>query len=392
MLSHEAVQSTTLFLSLQNNTELDLRDTRGKIHNLPIVLVGLILGLLRKRDGNLSSIHRAMKNTHEDLMKVLKDRYDIDYQKVISRSHLPILLKKVCSETFSSLIFNQFGVVLTAEEKTWFAMDGKELRGTIQPGHTRGEAIVQAIGHKDKRAFCQGYYNGSKESEQPVVQELLRKKSLASQGITIDALHFNPTTLSYIAQHGGSYVVSLKGNQEEISKDMAAFIKVENADFFYKKEEKGHGREECRIYYCKSVKNEYFDKRWNDSNITTVIMVKRTRYIKSEQKYSEEISYYITNEKISSQAEAEAIFQHIRGHWSVEVNNHIRDVSFKEDDFQTKFKLVARPFTLCRTLIINILQSQNIKNMVAIIDGFIDKFSLSIQFLIDVKVRLYRKR
>ena len=280
MLSHEAVQSTTLFLSLQNNTELDLRDTRGKIHNLPIVLVGVILGLLRKRDGNLSSIHRAMKNTHEDLMKVLKDRYDIDYQKVISRSHLPILLKKLCSETYSSLIFNQFGVVLTAEEKTWFAMDGKELRGTIQPGHTRGEAIVQAIGHKDKRAFCQGYYNGSKESEQPVIQELLRKKSLASQGITIDALHFNPTTLSYIAQHGGSYVVSLKGNQEEISKDMAAFIKVENADFFYKKEEKEHGREECRIYYCKSVKNEHFDKRWNGANITTVIMVKRTRYIK----------------------------------------------------------------------------------------------------------------
>ena len=43
MLSHEVVQSTTLFLSLQNNNELDLRDTRGKIHNLPIVLLGVIL-------------------------------------------------------------------------------------------------------------------------------------------------------------------------------------------------------------------------------------------------------------------------------------------------------------------------------------------------------------
>ena len=39
MLLNETIQSTTLFVTLQNNNELELRDMRGKIHNLSIVLV-----------------------------------------------------------------------------------------------------------------------------------------------------------------------------------------------------------------------------------------------------------------------------------------------------------------------------------------------------------------
>ena len=92
--------------------------------------MGVMVSLFRNRDGNLSSMHRSMTNMHNDLLEAL----DIDNRcmmKVVSRSHLPVLLSKVCVDTFGNLVFDHFGIVLTASEKTWFSMDAKEIRGTI---------------------------------------------------------------------------------------------------------------------------------------------------------------------------------------------------------------------------------------------------------------------
>lgn len=385
-MNNEAGQITSFFLILQNNKELDLRDNRGKRHELHIILLGILISLLRNRDGNLSSMHRAMKNTHASLMKELKDLYDIDYQPVVSRSHLPKVLEKVNLSVFSELIFKYFGVTLAEEEKTWFAVDGKELRGTIAAGSTRGEAIVQVVRHEDLAVLNQDYYNGSKESEQPVVQDLLRKNRLSSQGITFDALHFNPKTLNYIEFHGGHYMGGLKGNQEEILTDMKKFITTQNADFQLFEEEKGHGREETRKYYCKNIEGEYLDKRWKFAGLKTVVMVNRTRLINSYQKYSEETSFYMSNIKVTNQDKANLSFQAIRGHWGVEVNNHIRDVTFKEDKLITKFKDIARPITLCRTLIVSLLQKENIENYAQKLDLFVDDFQQVLLFLKNVKV------
>jgi predicted transposase YbfD/YdcC len=384
--THIATQRRTFFLTLQNSITLDLRDNRGKKHNLPYVLLGVTIAILRDKDGFLSKIHRSMVNTHEVLMKELKNIYSIDNQIVVSRSHLPILLKKVSVTTFSSLVFEHFGVELSSEIKGWFALDGKELRGTIQSGDNRGEAIVQVVSHDNMEVLDEGYYNGSKESEQPAIQDLLKKNNLSSQGLTFDALHFNPKTLNYIHHNGGTYITSLKGNQEEISEDMAKFINFQNADFQHFENGKGHGREETRTYSCKDVSGEYFDKRWKFAGLATVIIVKRTRCISNSQKHSEEISYYMSNQKVKTQATANELYKRIRGHWAVETNNHVRDVTLKEDNLQTKFQQVARPISLIRTLIINLLNKQKINNRAAFIDECNDSFQKTIEFLKSVKV------
>ena len=51
----------------------------------------------------------------------------------------------------------------------------------------------------------------------------------------------------------------------------------------------------------------------------------------------------MSNLKVTNQDGANRSFQAIRGHWGVEVNNHIRDVTLKEDKLITKFKFVTRP-------------------------------------------------
>ena len=70
-----------------------------------------------------------------------------------------------------------------------FAVDGKELRGSIQPGHTRGEVYVSAVAHGDQQVVGQTFYSGTKESERPAVSKLLAEQHLCHQKITLDALH-----------------------------------------------------------------------------------------------------------------------------------------------------------------------------------------------------------
>ncbi len=57
-------KSTTFFESLQNEEELDLRDNRGKVHIVSLILTEFIIGLLCHRDGKMSSIWRHMNNHH----------------------------------------------------------------------------------------------------------------------------------------------------------------------------------------------------------------------------------------------------------------------------------------------------------------------------------------
>lgn len=64
-------KSTTFLEALQNEETLDLRDNRGKHHDLCLILVEFIVALLCNRDGNLSSIRRHMSAHHSSLVKEL---------------------------------------------------------------------------------------------------------------------------------------------------------------------------------------------------------------------------------------------------------------------------------------------------------------------------------
>lgn len=324
-------KETTFYEKILTNGALDLRDNRGKRHNLGLVLLGLLLALLRNRDGCLSSIHRSIKNTHSRLCSFL----GIEDQGVISRSHLPVILKKVNLSVFEELLFRHYGIVLDETEKAWFAGDGKELRGSIEKGDKRGEAIVQLVRHEDRAVLGQAFYNGKKESEKPCLQSLLKDTGACGQYITADALHLNPATTTLIAQSDGKFIIGLKGNQPEMLADMeqcTTLLKPVSQCVTEGKGKKRHGRIEKRIYKQYDVRGEYFDKRWKPSNLSSLILVERERLETKTGKYSCQVDLYISNIAPNTID----CFTPIRQHWQVEVNNHIRDVTLKEDKLRTK--------------------------------------------------------
>ncbi len=318
----------SFFEQLQKAEGLDLRDKRGKRHDLAVVLAGVTIALLSNRDGCLSSLHRHLKNHYEKLVLIL----GVEKKKPVSRSQLPLILEKVSVEVFDRLFFENYGLRLSETERKWFAIDGKELRGSIAKGLKRGEAIVQAVGHENLQVAGQDYYSGEKESEVPIVRKLLEEYELASEKISLDALRCKPATLEIITAERGKYLVGLKENQKELKKQIS--LAMSNQPFLFKIQgaEKGHGRIEVRKYEFYDVLEVEKAARWKVCQIKTAIKVKRERVELKSEKMSSEESYYVSNEVGNYEELAEAI----RRHWSVETNNHIRDVSLKEDKMRSK--------------------------------------------------------
>lgn len=318
----------SFFEKLQNEKGLDLRDNRGKRHDLAVVLVGVMLALLSNRDGNLSSIQRYVKNHYECLVEVL----GVERKRAVSRSQLPNILAEVSVSVFDRLLFANYGIKLNAEERKWFAIDGKELRGSIETGCRRGEAIVQAVSHEDLQVASQEYYAGEKESEVPTVRKLLQKNGLSKQKVSFDALHCKPRTLEIITGESGKYLVGLKENQKELKKQICRAMENQSCLIKIKRQEKGDGRIETRIYQFYDVLEMAKDERWKDCQSKTAIKVKRERIELKTNKTSIEESFYLTNEV----GKYEELAQAVRGHWQVETNNQIRDVSLQEDKMRSK--------------------------------------------------------
>ena len=189
----------SFFVKLQSAEGLDLRDPRGKRHELAVVLTGLAQALLSNREGCLSSLHRHLKNHYGRMMKAL----ELEVKTAISRPQLPRVLEQVSVAVFDRLLFENFGLRLNPAERQWFAVDGKELRGSIAPGAQRGEAVGPAIAHETRQTQSQTYYAGNKESDIPAVRQLLHEEGLKGEKVSLEALHCNPKTLAPMAQAGG---------------------------------------------------------------------------------------------------------------------------------------------------------------------------------------------
>ncbi|MCY7358972.1 MAG: hypothetical protein LH609_16245 [Rudanella sp.] len=63
------------------------------------------------------------------------------------------------------------------------------------------------------------------------------------------------------------------------------------------------------------------------------------------------------------------------------VMHHVRDVTLAEDAFRSDSQALHRLMSSLRTLTINLLKREKVKNMAAQIEGFIDSFDTLIQFM-----------
>lgn len=336
------------------------------------------MAILSGRDGKLSGLHRHMVSHFDRLCGAVEFRP----KRAISRAHLPLLLAKVNGDVFARLLFDWFGLVLSEQAKRWFALDGKELRGSILPSQNRGEVCVSALAHHSGQLVSQTYYNGSKESERPAVVELLTSSGLCTQKLTLDALHLTPEATGVIHGAQGVYLIGLKSNQAHLYRHCLCHSLTSKASYERTdKLQRGHGRLDQRTYACYGLNADALASRWRKVGMSTCIEISRSRKSLDGKQISHETRYYVSNARPADQAEAEELFDAIRQHWLIEVTHHHRDVTLAEDELRTKSQAVSRLMCSLRTLAVNLLKKLKPKNMAAQIDEFADNFDILIKYM-----------
>lgn len=304
----------------------------------------------------------------------LREMTGYENAELISRAHLPRFLDRLDWDTLHDLIEKHFGIHIECDEnKEWVAIDGKTLRGTVKGGDK--QSVVLAVTHESRKVIAQARQTGNKSSEIPVVRNLLKSSGLEQQKITLDAHHLSPLTTSQIHQAGGSYIIQVKENQP-ILLDKCRTLKttgeliVENIDH-----DKANGRVTVRHSKLFSMESVNLDKRWRDSDMKSLTVVRRETFKASTKKTTVETSYYVSNIGINQNCAQQTIDEKagaIRGHWGVESDNYIRDKTLNEDHVKTKYGNQAQIMGRLRGLAMGLIRKTKTKNFQAMIDKFAD--------------------
>lgn len=176
-------------------------------------------------------------------------------------------------------------------------------------------------------------------------------------------------------------VVQVKANQKQLLENCELTARLIKAHEIYQSDFiKAHGRLEQRTVNVFTNTELIEDTEWKEL-IKSIILVERHRECfntKLKQwEPSHEKSYYICSTVMT----AEEMHAIIKNHWLIEnCNNHVRDVSLKEDENKTKSNagILAR----MRSLALNILRLNKVES----IKRTLYKNSLSLDFLKKYKI------
>jgi len=285
-------------------------------------------------------------------------------ESAISYSQLKRILKSFDWSAFNSVNVEIFGKEVSCDGLSWQAVDGKELRGTIDKamGQKRSENIIQQVAHTDSSARTIGFYNGSKESEKTIVKDfVLAQESFTGVGLSFDALHTNAELLSAIADRQGVYLAQVKDNQKKLLQECRHVDENLPASFKFCQQEKGHGRIEKRFAKIYTFDWQSLETAWKDSHMKALVVIERDRLIVKTGKKSHETAYFVTNLELSHD-NAYGLFLATRKHWSVESDNNVRDTSFGEDAILSFHPNTSRTMAVCITWALNLLRRKNKNN------------------------------
>lgn len=355
------------FIDLLDKME-DPRDNRGKRHNLSFIITAVILAILTGRT-TMSGIHRYISNQ----IDWLKDILNHPEATPVSRAQLPRIIAAVEWEELNQLVEEFFYVNIERIDGEWTAIDGKTLCGTISDKKNKAhenEKIVVSVGHKSQQTVYQRPIVYGASDEISSVRQLLEDTELSQQKVTLDCLHTQAETLEIINLDDGEYIVQVKSNQPKLCDILKSIVASQTPTHTIYSREHNRGRLEIREASFFPLEDVEFDIKWADSGFKTLIFVEREREVLATGKKSEGSYYYLSNQK--SAFRVREMFTAIREHWQVEVNNHIRDVTLKEDDTKTKHKNQGQILSLLRTIALNIIKEISPGNVKKALDKFSD--------------------
>ncbi|MCA1624042.1 MAG: ISAs1 family transposase [Acidobacteria bacterium] len=239
-------------------------------------------------------------------------------------------------------------------------IDGKNLRGS-KSGINGKKALNVVSAWAAEQSVVLGQVKcAEKSNEIQAIPELLKLLELQDCIVTIDAIGCQKEIVAEIVEKKADYVISLKGNQGILHRevkdylDWAERIKFKEIEFDYSETlEKGHGRiERRRCWVTEEI--GWLTQRAEWSNLKSVMMVESEGEVLGGAKTVDR-RYFIS----SLEADATRALRCVRGHWAIENELHwCLDIGFREDDCRTRVGNAPENLAIIRHLGLNLLKQE----------------------------------
>jgi predicted transposase YbfD/YdcC len=296
---------------------------------------------------------------------IKRNRTDLIEQFKPKKDRLPTFytVRRVLQGIDFSLLSEQFHQwalqYVCISEQEWVSIDGKRIGGTTTNSKNTNQHFINLVSlycSKQKLVIGNALVSNSKESEIPVVQQLIEALDIKGVTFTLDALHCQKKTSEVIINSGNDYVLGVKGNQPKLLEQIKHV--TSNRDQIsssYIEMEINRGRTELR---CVSVSDciENISKEW----VGLKQLISVYRKVKEKGKTREELAYFIS----SRQSNAFYYSEGIRLHWEIENSLHyVKDVTFEEDASKIRTSNAPQNISTIKNIAINILRKNEYGNM-----------------------------
>ena len=247
----------------------------------------------------------------------------------------------------------------TATAGRAIAVDGKTLRGsrtTDTPARHVMTACDQATGVVLASIDVDGKTNEITRFA-PLLDQI---SDLRDTVITADALHCQREHVTYLAERGAHWILTVKGNQPHLHAQLTAlpWRAVPDAT---RDTDRGHGRREIRTLKILTISTGI-----DFPHAAQAIQIRRRRRrLDQPKRFTTETVYAITDLRVH-QAKPAQLAAWIRGHWSIENKIHwVRDVTYDEDRSQIRTGTGPEVMAALRNAAIGALRLTGVTNIAA---------------------------
>lgn len=344
----------------------DPRSTVNLLHPLASVVVISVMAVLAGANGP-TAIAKWAKLKEDLLLQLLPLPNGIP-QKDVYRRVLSALKPEAFQTCFANWLqsLRDKAAAASGVEQPVFAVDGKTARRSHDRNKGLGPLHSVSIWASDFGLSLGQVATDEKSNEITAIPELLRLVDIKGAIITIDAMGTQTAIAKQIVNAEADYVLALKGNQGNTHQGVMDYVdqQVEN-DFAdvsarrYVTKEKGHGREETRIYIqMPAPKSLPGFSRWPGLKTIGIVVLLCLR----DGKETSEMRYYLSSLSMGVKNFARAV----RSHWGIENSCHWSlDVTYREDESRIRDEHMRENFAWLNRFTLSLLKQHPSKDSIA---------------------------